>query len=141
MNSIRVVITCLMLTVYFSAFAQEKKQGYIKIDGKNNQKVPAVLLTEITVNLKDVTFEKAVNVISEKAKCKLNYNRNRVPVKKKVTVKMEKAPALRALLAIMKKTKTELRASKDSNLVIVPMSDRSSYIRSSKGSFLPYSST
>lgn len=102
--------------------AQEK--AYIHIDGFPGQKVPKSLLTLVTVNLDEVEFGEALAVISEKSNLKLNFNSSRIPVHKKVSVNVENAYALEALLDILKKTGTELMVTKDGQLAIVPSKNR-----------------
>ncbi len=76
-----------------------------------NKNIPTALLTTISVNLHNINFEKALAVISEKGNFKLNYNRSRIPVSKKISVSMSKVHALEALLNILEKTNTELHIS------------------------------
>jgi len=82
--------------------------------------VPKSLLTVISIDLKDVPFEKALSVLAKKGNFKLSYNRSRIPVDKKVSVKMENVQALKVLIHLMKKTGTKLVITRKGQLAIVP---------------------
>jgi hypothetical protein len=124
-----------MLIFNISLLAQER-DSFIQIDGHPGQKVPKSLLTVVTVNLDDVEFEEALAVISEKGDFKLSFNRSRIPLHKKVTVNMENAYALEALLHILERTGTELLVTKDGQLAIVPSKDRDNRRGTIKGRVL-----
>ncbi|MEE2657117.1 MAG: TonB-dependent receptor plug domain-containing protein [Candidatus Latescibacterota bacterium] len=82
-------------------------------------KVPKFLLTMITIDLEDVPLEVALAVIAEKGNFSLNYNRSRLPVDKKLSVRMEDVPALETLNYVMEKTETELVVTNDGQVTIV----------------------
>ena len=119
-NSVVTLIFLIILATSSSLFSQINS-SYIEMDQYPGQKVPKSLLTKISINLNQVSFEKALETISEKGNFKLNYNRNRIPVEKTVSVNMENVYAMEALLHILKKTGTQLNITKEGNLAIVPL--------------------
>jgi hypothetical protein len=74
----------------------------------------------ISIDLEDVSFEVALADIAQKGNFALNYNRSRIPLDKKMTVRMEDVHALEALIYVMEKTGTELVVTKEGQLAIVP---------------------
>ena len=91
--------------------------SFIEIDGL---RVPKSLLTVISIDLEDVPFEVALAAIAEKGDFSLNYNRSRLPVDEKLTVRMEDVHALEALIYVMEKTGTELVVTDEGQIAIVP---------------------
>jgi hypothetical protein len=90
----------------------------------------------ISVDLKDVPFGTALEAISQKGDFQLNYNRNRIPVDEKVSVKMEKVRALDALVSVLTMTGTELSVTSEGQLVVVPSGNRSVRMGAVKGRVL-----
>jgi len=83
-------------------------------------RVPKSVLTIISIDLEDVSFEAALTDIAEKGNFALNYNRSRIPVTQKMTVRMEDVHALEALIYVMQKTGTELVVTNEGQLAVVP---------------------
>lgn len=90
---------------------------------KDMNKIPNSLLNVISINLEKVPFEQALNEIAAKGNFVLNYNNDRIPVKKKVTVKMNDVAALRSLIKILRDTNTGLIITKEGQIVIVPVNE------------------
>ena len=84
------------------------------------QKVPAALLQLISLDLRDVPFEKALTEIAQKGNVALNYNRSRIPLARKISVHMHNVPALEALNYVMGQTNTELVVTGEGQLAVVP---------------------
>ena len=74
----------------------------------------------ISIDLEDVPFEVALATIAAEGKFSLNYNRSRIPVDEKMTVRMADVHALEALIYVMEKTGTELVVTNDGQVAIVP---------------------
>jgi len=133
-HSLKIVNSTFLFFFVFTInlFAQNRS-SFFEIDQYAGQKIPKSLLNEVSIFLINVPFEEALNVISEKGEFKLNYNRNRIPVKKPVSISMANVAALEALLHILEKTKTQLTITKEGNLAIVPLKNKGNIIGSIKG--------
>ena len=83
-------------------------------------RVPQAVLTVISVDLEDVPFEAALDEISQRGNFTLSYNRSRIPVDEKMTVRMSEVHALEALIYVMAKTGTELVVTHEGQLAVVP---------------------
>ena len=100
----------MALMTVFNGTLRAQTSRFIEFAGR---RVPKSLLTVISIDLEDVPFEKALGDIAEKGDFKLNYNRSRIPVRKKVSVRMENARALEALIYVLRETETELIVTRD----------------------------
>ena len=89
----------------------------IELGGRN---LPQAVLTVISIDLTDVPLEQALVDIADKGDFALSYNRSRIPVDEKITVRMKNVRALEALLYVMSETGTELHITKEGQLAIVP---------------------
>lgn len=109
----------LMLTLTVTIRAQED-DGFIRLDRYDGRKVPKSLLTLVSIDLDEVPLEQALTVIADEGNLKLSYNRNRIPVHKKISVNMDNVYALEVLIKILEATRTELMITQEGQLVIVP---------------------
>lgn len=82
--------------------------------------LPAPLSKTISVDLENVSFEKALSTVAAKGKFKLNYNRDRIPAAQTVSLKMKRVPAISVLRKLMEKTGTQLTVTSGGQLVITP---------------------
>ena len=105
------------LTLSGQANLQKQEDRQEKID------VPELLLTRISVNLKEVPFEQALKTIADKGGFELNYNRSRIPVDTLVSVRIDSLPALDALIKILNDTGTGLRITQTGQFAIIPSKD------------------
>ncbi len=112
--------TLVLILLFGTSLFPQQTNSFIRIDSTGGPNIPKALLTKITLSLNKVPLEKALNVISEKGKFTLSYNRGRVPFRKKVSVKMANVHALAALLHVLRQTGTALMVSKDGQLALVP---------------------
>jgi hypothetical protein len=97
--------------------------GYSSFEGiiqEETLTVPKPLLTIISVDMDNVPLEEALSIIAEKSNIMLNYNRSRLPVHKRITVKMSNVPALKVLLKVLSETGAELRINKGGHIIISP---------------------
>ncbi|MCK5077502.1 MAG: hypothetical protein KAR38_14060, partial [Calditrichia bacterium] len=117
-------IILLLLLDFIALNAQELKEVKYK-----NQKFPEKLLVKISVNLNEVPFEKALEIIAEKGNIKLNYNRNRIPVNKKVSVKMKNKETFKVLMKVLNITGTCLKVTPQGQLAIIPFKKGKSEIK------------
>ena len=83
-------------------------------------RVPKSVLTVVSIDLEDVPFETALTEIARQGNFSLNYNRSRIPVDMRMTVRMADVHALEALIHVMEKTGTELLVTSEGQLAIVP---------------------
>ena len=116
------VILSNVLLFNLCLFAQEKTSS-ADINSYRGR-VPEPLFTKISVDLKEVRFEQALKEIAEKGNFRLNYNRSRIPVEQRVTVKMDSVPALQALFKILGDTETGLKITREGLLAVVPSKKR-----------------
>lgn len=120
MKKLKLSLLLMFLFLAGSVFAQKDsfKPDSSQIAG---QKIPSRLMTKISVDFKDVTFENALNVISDKINLRFNYNRDRIPVDQKITLSMQNVPALDILDDLLQKTKTEFKITKEGQIIILPI--------------------
>lgn len=83
-------------------------------------RLPKSVLTVVSIDLEDVPFEAALAEIARQGNFSLNYNRSRIPIDMKMSVRMEDVHALEALIYVMEKTGTELLVTSEGQLAIVP---------------------
>ena len=131
MNFLRIILItywCLLFSVNLSLFAHQGN-SFDKIDENGVQKVPQTLLTKISVEFNGTSLEDALFVIADKGNLKLNYNSNRLPVNKKVSLKMENVTAIKALLKILNVTGAGLVVTNGGQLAITPKSESHGQIK------------
>jgi hypothetical protein len=125
-----ICILCVMICSEYFLFAHEEK-FFINLKDQNNHHIPKSLFTVISVNLNEVPFEQALSTIAEKGNFKLNYNRNRIPVDKKISVKMDNVAAVKVLLKILNDTETGLKITQEGLLAIIPSTKSEGEIKGS----------
>ncbi|MCW8816768.1 MAG: TonB-dependent receptor, partial [Ignavibacteriaceae bacterium] len=110
-------LTFVILLLFFSvsSFAQIETQD-----------IPKEFQKIISVELKNVTFEHVLNVISEKANIKLNYNRDRIPLEKIISVKMLNKTVEEVLNYVLDLTGTEFRIISGEQVLITPVENNKS---------------
>ncbi|MFC1492333.1 carboxypeptidase-like regulatory domain-containing protein [candidate division KSB1 bacterium] len=118
-------IISLLLTLQVISYAQFN--GEINFD--DDKRVPPSLLKVISVDLEYVTFEKALNVISDNAGAILNYSGDYIPLMDIVSVKFHKVPAIQALMKVLMDTDTGLKITRSGLLAIVPAKDLNPVIK------------
>jgi len=106
------LLSCLMI------FAQQ--------DGSASDADPAVqnlpgLRQVVSVNLINVSFESAIDLISKKTGLAFNYNRNRIPLGQEVTVTADRVEVRKILDNLFTQTRTRLHITGDGQLLILPM--------------------
>jgi outer membrane cobalamin receptor len=118
-NPLNKAISALLLAVVATFAGPVLAQASSSLE-YNGRRVPEPLLTTISVDLQDMLFEEALGTISGKGGFKLNYNRSRLGVHQKVTVKMERVPALEVLIHVLNRTGAELLITPQGQLAVVP---------------------
>jgi len=109
------ILIILMQLISVVSFAQE---------GSRN--IPKEFQKIISIEMENVTFEQVLIVISEKAKIKLNYNRDRIPLGKIISVKMINKTVEDVLNYVLDLTGTEFRIISGEQILITPAdNDRS----------------
>ena len=121
-TSAGLVILSNVLLFNLCLYAQEKTSS-ADIESYRGR-VPEPLFTKISVDLKEMRFEQALKEIAEKGNFRLNYNRSRIPVEQRVTVRMDSVPALQALFKILGDTETGLKITREGQLAVVPSRKR-----------------
>lgn len=84
---------------------------------------PQALLTKISVNFKNLPMDQALSEIAQKGRFNLNYNRDRIPVNRKVSLKLSHLPAITVLQCVMDKTRTRLVVLGGGQLAILPLNN------------------
>lgn len=115
----KAISTCIAALVVLSVLSDTSsaQPSLIELDGLS---VPKAVLTIVSIDLVDVPFEAALVDIAQKGNFELNYNRSRIPVDMRMTVRMADVHALEALIFVMEKTGTELLVTSEGQLAIVP---------------------
>ena len=115
-NGFYVFFTILFIQMLIFQNSRPLFGGELKgIGQENTLDVPKPLLNVISVDIHNIPFEDALNLIAKKGRFQLNYNRSRLLVHKKITVKMRNVPALKVLMRILSETGAELRINKSGN--------------------------
>jgi len=112
----RFFISPLVFFIFFS-FSQVKINAQTVPDTLD---LPQTFYKKVTIDLKDVTFENVLNIISEKGKFKLNYNASRIPADQKISVKMFNKKLIDILNYILELTGTKLRVISNGQILILP---------------------
>ncbi|MEE9465182.1 MAG: TonB-dependent receptor [Candidatus Neomarinimicrobiota bacterium] len=89
-------------------------------DQDNWQSIAAFITDTISVELNDITFGEALEIIAGKGGFKLSYNRSRLPLDQTVASIRTSAPAFEVLFVLLQQTGTTLILTSDSELAIVP---------------------
>jgi outer membrane receptor protein involved in Fe transport len=114
------MIFIIGLILYLNSSYAQKEKSNADVEDQIDQRTQNSLLTVISVDLEDIPFEEALKVISDKCGFKANYNRNRIPVDQRVSVKMDKVPAMEALLKILNDSGSTLIITEQGLPVIIP---------------------
>lgn len=122
MKKLLTITVIVFLSLLLNDATWAEGSNYIQVDGAGRQRVPKSLLTRVSVELEDVTFENALAVISKKGNFQLSYNRARIPVSKKITMEMKNVFALEALLEVLERTNTKLLVTNEGHIAIVSAS-------------------
>lgn len=84
---------------------------------------PVLLRQPVTVHLRDVTLERALQEIASRAGVTISYSRAVVPLARVVSVDVADGTVLRALYQVLGSTNVELWVSTEGRLALVPASD------------------
>lgn len=119
MKSRSIVVFVLMLSVYLcsnpSLMAEDnKKTG-------TDRSIPQSLKKIVSLDLRNTSLEEALIRLAKEGNFKLNYNRDRIPVGKIVTLQLKEVTAHEALERILEDTGTELLITAGGQLAIVPI--------------------
>ena len=109
-----------MLAAVATAALNDTSSARPPFAGSGGLGMPESLLTVISVDLENVPLESALAAIAAEGNFDLSYNRSRIPVGEKVTVRMEEVRALKALSYVLEETDTELAVTSDGQLAVVP---------------------
>jgi TonB-dependent receptor len=112
-----VYIILLLFGFVFQLFSQNINSNNLN----RNQRIPAALLNEISIDLENASMQVALNEISKKGDIKLNYNSDIIPLDSKVSVKAEKVNTIEALMMVLKQTSTKLQITKNGSIIILPV--------------------
>ncbi len=118
-------ILILLLSSYVLLFANDDVALY-DISQKLGPTIPRAMLKKISINLDKAPMEDALALISDKIDLQFNFNRNIIPVKKRVSVKMDQVFAAEALLAVLEETGTSLMITDNGHMVIMPQGKKKS---------------
>jgi outer membrane receptor for ferrienterochelin and colicin len=113
----------LIIILSFSLVLQAEKKPIN--DKKTDEIIQNILKEVISVNFQNITLEQALLTVAEKGKFSLNFNRNRIPVQKKISLKMNNVPAFDVLNKILDDTGTVLTITSSGQLAVVPVKDHS----------------
>ena len=76
----------------------------------------------ISIELYDATFEKALNYVSKSGNIKLNYNRERIPLKQLLSIKMENVTVKAVMDRLTESTNTQMITTTEGQIIIAPKS-------------------
>src|SRR4030042_5017805 len=123
MQLIKFYLILVIITFIFSSGTLYSQQtDYLKeINPSDPELIPKSLLNRITVNLDSTSIEHALDFISQEGSFYLNYNRNRIPFDKKISVDMIDQKALDVLLFVLEDTDAKLMTTSDGQMIIEPL--------------------
>jgi len=111
----------------------------------SDEVLPAPLFTRISVDLRDVPLEEALSTIAGLGGFTLSYNRDRLSVRRQVSLSGRDMEALQALLQVLEMADAELLVTREGQLVVrpstveLPKATLSGFVRSrADGESLPY---
>ncbi|MEP6732912.1 MAG: SusC/RagA family TonB-linked outer membrane protein, partial [bacterium] len=84
------------------------------------ESVPIVLRQPITLQLRDVTIERALQAVSAQAHISLTYSRAIVPLEKRVTIDVQNGSVYEALCQVLADRGVELWISAEGRMALVP---------------------
>jgi len=113
LDSVKAFLLSFLILFLSNSSAQSIKDSVKSVYPKSLNKT-------ISLNIIDKSFEEALTSISDQAEIKFNYNRNRIPLDKKITVMIDKDSAINVLKYILNLTSTELRLTSGNQILIVP---------------------
>jgi outer membrane cobalamin receptor len=119
MQSIKIIIVTFFSVLIFSTAFSAQTDSTWSI---HTTDLPESLSNIISINLDNVRFEKALNIVSEKGEIGFNYSRNFLPMDQIVSLKMKNIPVSEALMKILNDTKTGLILTDNGLIVLVPVS-------------------
>ena len=112
-----------------SVLYAEKKISDDTLESSFDPQTRKALLTVVSIEWQDIPFEEALKILADKGRLKLNYNRSRIPVDKKVSAKMYNVPIIKALLKILDDTGTGIKVTHQGLLAIIPAKENHGEIR------------
>ncbi len=118
-------ILMLLLSSYVLLFANDDVALY-DISQKLGPTIPRAMLKKISINLDKAPMEDALALISDKIDLQFNFNRNVIPVKKRISIKMNEVFAAQALMAVLDETGTSLMITDNGHMVIMPQGKKKS---------------
>jgi hypothetical protein len=109
-----VLVLLLALSISNPLFSAERSNE------KADRDTQSALRARISLDLNEVSLEEALAVIARKGKLKLNYNRSRIPIHRRVSLTKENITAGEALRCVLQDTSVVLKITSGGQLVIVP---------------------
>ncbi|UCH61923.1 MAG: TonB-dependent receptor [Fidelibacterota bacterium] len=91
--------------------------------------VPASLMATITIDFDDTPLDQALHMLAMKGDLKLSYNRDQLPLDKRISLQLESVSAMEALLRVAELTGTEVVMTNGQHLAIVPAIPRPGSVR------------
>jgi hypothetical protein len=91
------------------------------------QQASNALLKNISVDMENVPLAIALSTIAGKGQFELNYNSSRIPVERKVSIRMAHAPALEVLKKVLAQTGTQLIVTGGGQFAVVPLEGTVNY--------------
>lgn len=96
-------IIAIILSSFTLSVSQETDEYSLEVLREfGGQKVPSNLLNKISVDIEDEPLEFALATIADKSQITFNYPTNDLPLRQRVSLKMENTHALEILLNILK---------------------------------------
>ncbi|UCH10110.1 MAG: TonB-dependent receptor [Fidelibacterota bacterium] len=122
-------ILLLVVMMWWSPIFPGEDFPSARIDEYDWQSIPPSLADSISLDRAKTTFGEALEIIAAKSGFKLNYNRDRVPVDRMVTLEPQKVPIFELLFTLLQRTRTTLIVTPDREFAVVPTGrDRSASV-------------
>jgi hypothetical protein len=109
-----------VLIPWLSPLPSQEDTTLVRWEQLGGRQVPASLRARITLRIDELSLETALQLIAQEADLKLSYNHSQLPLKQAVSLRIQDASVLEALLVLLEQTGAELLITERGQLAIVP---------------------
>lgn len=114
------IIPALLLIPWLSPLPRQDDSTLVQREQFGGSRVPENLRARITLQIDEMSLETALQLIAQEADIELSYNHSQLPLAQPVSLRIENAPVLEALLSLLEQTGAELLITEGGQLAIVP---------------------
>ncbi len=108
----------------FGTVRAQDQLALLEFSHRVGTKIPKSLMKRISLQIDGVMFEDALSTLSKEIDLELNYNRDQMPLNKKISLSVDRVYAAEALLALLDKTGTAMMITDGGHVLVVPQQKR-----------------